>query len=327
MELFRFLGDERLDVRHMACKYVAGLSRNREFIAAFKTDHCQPINALMALVLEEEPLTQHDALSALINLTSFGDSAILDAMANDQFLTDLVVRLMLPSNVNADLCCMLLNNMSKHQAVVALLLQHHIRTDNLLQLFGLTTEFKATFHFLAGVFANLSAIDTGFFLQNSTVDQSLRLSKIVVFTEHPDPIRRGGVISTIKNCCHHANATGAGFQVLLDPDLELLDYILLPLSGSEDYTEEEMEGMSEALQLLEPSKKRESDARLRLMLVESLLLLTATPHTRNHLRSVKVYPVVRKMHLSESNDDIKEMIERLVNMLMRDEETNEAIER
>jgi hypothetical protein len=81
-----------------------------------------------------------------------------------------------------------------------------------------------------------------------------------------------------------------------------------------------MEGMPDELTLLNKDKKRETDPKLRMNLVEILLLLCGTVNGRNKLRNVKAYDVVKKLHLIERDEDVQEMIERVVNMLMRDEE-------
>lgn len=81
-----------------------------------------------------------------------------------------------------------------------------------------------------------------------------------------------------------------------------------------------MEGMPDELQLLPDTKKRESDAKIVQMLVETLVLLTSTRFGRDTLRHRKVYPIVQKLHLASVNDQVNDVIERLVNMLMRDEE-------
>ena len=78
--------------------------------------------------------------------------------------------------------------------------------------------------------------------------------------------------------------------------------------------------MPDELTLLDPEKKRESDPKLRLAIVDILLLLCGTRSGREKLRKVKVYEVIKKVHLQERDEDIQERIESLVNMLMRDEE-------
>jgi hypothetical protein len=66
---------------------------------------------------------------------------------------------------------------------------------------------KGSLHFLASVFANVSAAPAGRtrFMSpinadvvRQTGDLEYPLSKLVVFTEHPDLIRRGGIASLIK---------------------------------------------------------------------------------------------------------------------------------
>lgn len=253
-------------------------------------------------------------------------------MAEGSFLNDLVLMMLLPTNINADLCCMILNNLSKHASIADNLLPIDDKQfngthllDNLLEIFvrGETSVFNpnANFHFLAGVFANISASPQGcrFFLSESTVDHTQRLSKLIVFTEHSSLIRRGGAISALKNVCYGSNIEKKGLDVLLSDKLNLLVYILLPLSGPEDYDDEEMDGMPDELQLLEPEKEREKDPQLRMMLLEVLIALGSTFEGRQYLRKKKVYPVVKKLHIQERNEDCQGLIETLVNLLMRDE--------
>lgn len=88
------------------------------------------------------------------------------------------------------------------------------------------------------------------------------LAKVVVFTEHKDMIRRGGVVSTIKcvrvhhadtsyscsyrNCAFHAPSHRAVLSADSDlvaippstkkaPGVDVLPYILLPLAGPEEF--------------------------------------------------------------------------------------------
>lgn len=51
---------------------------------------------------------------------------------------------------------------------------------------------------------------------------------------------------------------------------QILPYILLPLAGPEELSEEDMEGMPDDLQYLPEDKLREPDPKLRLMLIETL---------------------------------------------------------
>ena len=115
--------------------------------------------------------------------------------------------------------------------------------DNLLEIFvrGNNKQFnpQANFNFLAGVFANLTSNPTGAYhmRSRSMVDGLIRLAKILPFTEHENLMRRGGSVSVIKNCCFDVVDEAAG-GLLLSKELNLIPYILLPLCGPEDFTDE-----------------------------------------------------------------------------------------
>lgn len=198
---------------------------------------------------------------------------------------------------------------------------------------------KASLHFLASVFANISISPTGrmYFLTARPTnplkpEEGLEypLAKLQVFTEHKDTIRRGGVASTMKNCAFHKPAHKA--MLLQDtekvaippsdveaPGINMLPYLLLPLAGPEEYDLEEQELLPPELQFLPPTKKREADPVIRLTHIETLLLLCTTFWGREYLRSHGVYEVVRALHHSEKDDKISEHIVRLVAFLKRDE--------
>jgi len=94
---------------------------------------------------------------------------------------------------------------------------------------------EAEFHFLASVFANVSMTPQGrrdYFLVSASYDNVVPLSKLISFTEHPNVIRRGGVISCIKNCCFE---TDHHLDVLSEKKINVLPYILLPLCGPEEF--------------------------------------------------------------------------------------------
>ncbi|KIK91846.1 hypothetical protein PAXRUDRAFT_26903 [Paxillus rubicundulus Ve08.2h10] len=211
---------------------------------------------------------------------------------------------------------------------------------------------KGDLHFLSSVFANISTSPAGrfFFLtpRPSDVmkaDSALEypLSKIVALTEHQDTIRRGGVAATIKNCAFYTPA----HQAILSPDativavppssvvapgVDALPYILLPLAGPEELDLEvessvaciyshlttdfqDQEILPSALQFLPPTKKREADSVLRLVYVETLLLLCTTRWGRDYLRASGVYEIIRGAHMEETVDKVSEHIERLVQLI------------
>jgi hypothetical protein len=90
--------------------------------------------------------------------------------------------------------------------------------------------------------------------------------------------------------------------------------------GPEEYTEEDTANMLPDLQLLPPDKQRDSDHGIIVTHLETLLLLTTTREGRDKLRAINVYSVIRECHLHVNDDDVQEACDRLVQVLMRDEE-------
>ncbi|KIJ55210.1 hypothetical protein M422DRAFT_23824 [Sphaerobolus stellatus SS14] len=199
---------------------------------------------------------------------------------------------------------------------------------------------KGELHFLSSIFANMSVVPAGrlFFLTpipadplEKTSNLEYPISKLIPFTEHADTIRRGGVASTIKNCAFHTPAhrallLGEETKVRIPPSrisapgINVLPAILLPLAGPEELDLEDQDKLPASLQLLPDTKKREPDSVIRLIHVETLLLFCTTRWGRDFLRANGTYEIVRLTHESEPVDKISEHIERLVNMLQRDED-------
>ncbi|CAB4411873.1 unnamed protein product [Rhizophagus irregularis] len=331
--LFEFLHDNNSDVRQIALKNLLEYTiSTSQYQSLFKRNNMRPIIDLKNLC-KDNTVTAHNAYKALVNLTS--DDEIRKEMNDENFLKYLMTTITNREAILADIACMLLSNITKNELICVKILSLNVQPiqylsnstramDQLVDVFvkGLNRKYnkEAEFHFLASVFANVSMIPQGrrdFFLSSASYDNVAPISKLIIFTEHSNIIRRGGVISCIKNCCfemdHH-------LDMLSEEKINILPYILLPLCGPEEFDTDDMEGMPDDIQLLPPEKKREPDSHLRITLLESLVLLTTTKQGRDILRQKKVYPVIRQMHLVEKDENVGEIIEKLVNLLMRDDE-------
>ena len=95
------------------------------------------------------------------------------------------------------------------------------------------------------------------------------------------------------------------------------------MTGNEEFSAEDLDSMLPDLQLLPPDKKRESDKEVIVTHVETLTLLTTTRQEREKVRAAGVYPVIRVLHEAVEDEGVREVCERLVNVLMRDEEGQE----
>jgi hypothetical protein len=60
---------------------------------------------------------------------------------------------------------------------------------------------------------------------------------------------------------------------LFDSEIDILSRFLLPLAGPEEFDDEIMDKLPPDLQYLPLEKERESDADIRIMIVETVMLL------------------------------------------------------
>lgn len=81
--------------------------------------------------------------------------------------------------------------------------------------------------------------------------------------------------------------------------------MLLPLCGPEEFDIDILDELPVELQLLGPSKIREPDAAIRLILVETLVLLATTRACREAMRVRGVYEVIKMAHLAETVDKVR----------------------
>lgn len=200
--------------------------------------------------------------------------------------------------------------------------------DQLMDYFVKEIPQKATkdYDYLSYFFADVSRHEAGrkYFLTKQAYDDVVPITKVRVFTdEHTSHIRRKGVASTIKNVCFE---TATHEFLLAESGANILPYVLLPLAGNEELSDEDTEGMLADLQLLPPDKQRDADPEILVTHLETLLLLTTSRRGRDIMRKVKVYPIVRECHLHVENDDVRDACDRLVQILLRDEADEEEDE-
>ena len=100
---------------------------------------------------------------------------------------------------------MLLSNMTKSLSIARKLMQTEIPEITGLYMLQLLEAFcrgsshnpHAEFHFLASVFGNVSLTKEGreFFVSS---DRNYPIKKMLCFLNHPNLIRRGGAVVTVK---------------------------------------------------------------------------------------------------------------------------------
>jgi hypothetical protein len=126
-----------------------------------------------------------------------------------------------------------------------------------------------------------------------------------------------------RNCCFDTES----HSLLLSPDkINLLPSLLLPLCSSEEFPDEDSEKLPTELQLLPETHKREESNTIICAHLETLLLLTTTFPAREYMRDNEVYIVIKRLHEEVEDEDVRGLVERLVNVLMRDEEKVQEVD-
>ncbi|OHE94337.1 hypothetical protein CORC01_10384 [Colletotrichum orchidophilum] len=331
-ELVGFIAHPNANLRKVAIENLVGFSQADPSI--FKSDNLTPVKHLKFLVRDHPKIAEH-ALTILINLTAEKD--VLENVATDQKFIDILLDLVVkPDEANANLMAMLLANLAKWDGLNTIVTKkqtppEELKSNDLVlnQLVDLFVKEKgaynkdADYDYLAYLFADLTkhAEVRQHFVTRQDYDEVIPITKLKVFTEHQSEIRRKGVASTIKN---------VAFEIQFHPtfmdedEVDILPYILLPITGNEEYDEDDTMGMLPDLQLLPPDKKRDSDPKIIQTHIETLLLFTTTRGGRDLLRRVSVYPIIRENHSRVNDEGVKDACDRLVQVLMRDEEPEDG---
>jgi hypothetical protein len=140
-------------------------------------------------------------------------------------------------------------------------------------------------------------------------------SLLTQLTTSPNPIRRQGIAGMIKNCCFSSDSIWWLLHVVhIDKTL------LLPLAGPEELSIDEKVGLDPDYWLLGPKKVRETDALVRLHIVEALLLLLASGRqARDTLRERRTYVIIKLADMVEEDETVSDRLLECVQYLRRDE--------
>nr|XP_055076338.1 protein HGH1 homolog [Misgurnus anguillicaudatus] len=317
-ELLSFLTLEmRPDVKGHATEYILGLTGNRDGCRYLQS---KPdfLKALVTLTSDLSIAIVKDCYHALINLSA--DETLHQPLVKEtNILPTLLKHLLDPEYVFADRICTILSNLTRHEKtcrdVFKSLQEQNIGLAKLVEIFcqeGFNQ--KASLHYLGPLLSNLTQLPEA---RHFILDKErCVIQRLLPYTQYEQSTtRRGGVVGTLRNCCfdyaHH--------EWLLSDSVDILPYLLLPLAGPEELSEEENEGLPVDLQYLPEDKKRETDPDIRKMLLETLLLLTATKGCRQIMKNKNVYPIMREFHKWEKDPHVISACEKLVQVLISDE--------
>ncbi|XP_024126719.1 protein HGH1 homolog isoform X2 [Oryzias melastigma] len=313
-ELLSFLTPStRPDVKAKATEYILGLSASREG-CCFLRSKPDMVGALFALTSDPSVAIAKDCYHILINLSA--DETLHQVLVSAvEVLPVLLKKLLDPDYLFSDQISTILSNLTRHEKTCRTVFKEDVGLDKLVEIFC-TEGFnaKAKLHYLGPLLSNLTQLPEA---RNTLMDKDRCVfQRLLPFTQYQaSVVRRGGVVGTLRNCCfdhtHHL--------WLLSDAVDILPFLLLPLAGPEELTEEENDGLPVDLQYLPEDKKREEDPDIRKMLLEALLLLTATKAGRKALKDKKVYPIMREFHRWETDVHVAAACEKLIQVLIGEE--------
>lgn len=317
-ELLSFLqSDTRPDVKGGATEYLLGLTGTRDGCRYLRT---KPdfLRALLTLTSDPSIAIVKDCYHALINLSA--DETLHKPLLQEaEFLPTLFRNLLDPEYPFSDRVCTILTNLSRHQPtcrqVFLSLQQQDVSLAKIVEIFCTEgANQNASLHYLGPLLSNLTQLpETRHFILDK---ERCVIQRLLPYTQYEASVtRRGGVVGTLRNCCFDH----AYHEWLLSDAVDILPFLLLPLAGPEELSEEENEGLPVDLQYLPEDKKREEDPDIRKMLIETLLLLTATKAGRQIMKQKNVYPIMREFHKWEKEPQVISACEKLVQVLIGDE--------
>ncbi|CCK71672.1 Hgh1p KNAG_0H02570 [Huiozyma naganishii CBS 8797] len=346
-ELVSFLHSPQPAVRQIALDNLVGFSTGPTS-TLFKYDNLTPVKDLKQLAQENSRILVQQSVTILANLCD--DPQMRRAISEDtNFVKYLASKICDQENTSADIMCILLSNLAKDDSITKIFDMVRETTpekrekekgifasdkimDCLMDCFVKGNDRKlnkfANYDYLAYFFADIARFLKGrsYFIEQQEYDGVVPLSKLLVFTEKYDSkTRREGVASTIKNSLFDSETHD---RLLKDENINLLPYILLPITSAKDseIDEEDMFNLPDELQLLPEAKRRDPVPSIICVHLESILLLCTTHAAREYLRSKSVYPLVRELHKNVEDENIADLCYRVVNMLMRGEPEAEAVE-
>ncbi|XP_067871935.1 protein HGH1 homolog [Heterodontus francisci] len=317
-ELLGFLTLEtRVDVKGQTTECVLGLTGSKDG-RRFLGESVDILRALLTLTKDTSRAVVKDCYYALVNLSA--DEMTHRPLVQDVNLVPALLESLLdPEYDFSDQICSILSNLSRNKDtcgdVFRAIQDEGPGLAKIVDIFCADSyNNKVELHYLGPLLSNLTQLpETRQFILDK--DRCV-IQRLLPYTQYEDSsVRRGGVVGTLRNCCFDHSY----HQWLLGSEVDILPFLLLPLAGPEELSEDEMEGLPVDLQYLPEDKQREKDPDIRKMLLEAINLLTATRNGRKMVKEKNAYVILRELHKWEKEPDVGAACEKLIEVLISDE--------
>ncbi|KAK6491306.1 protein HGH1-like protein [Huso huso] len=322
-DLLNFLKlDTRPDLKGQATEYILGLTGNKDSCRYLGSKPAF-LKALLTLTRDPSVAIVKDCYHTLINLSA--DTTAHEALIKEaNALPPLLHNLLDPGYLFADQICTILTNLSRNKEtcreVFRAIQDEGVGLARIVEVF--CTEGyneKASLHYLGPLLSNLTQLPEA---RHFILDKDRLVYSALHYTHTVQcSAFRLSSSHSVASCmqCFFFLSPPACHEWLLSDAVDILPFLLLPLAGPEELSEEENEGLPVDLQYLPEDKRREKDPDIRNMLIETMLLLTSTKAGRQILKKKNVYPIMREFHKWEKEPDVIVSCEKLVQVLIGDE--------
>eukprot|EP01102_Stenamoeba_stenopodia_P001763 TRINITY_DN11602_c0_g1_i1.p1 TRINITY_DN11602_c0_g1~~TRINITY_DN11602_c0_g1_i1.p1 ORF type:complete len:382 (-),score=105.48 TRINITY_DN11602_c0_g1_i1:38-1135(-) len=341
-ELIDFLSDEKIEVRKIAIQHIKTYSaspRGRVVLRSFPTLQTK----LIKLINDRETIA-HEAYTCLINLTQ--EEVFSRGLVQKGIVTRIAEAILDKENKFVGLASMLLSNLTHNEEGSKALLMlerpvlkgyhaaklidyfvessfnvyNNINAESAASEANKKEEEEDKSAWIANVILNLSQLKEGRELLISKDNNYLKPFLSLLSSPSLNIIRRRALVGTLRNILFE----DCKEEIVMD--FELIEHLTsLLVHPSSKFSSEDEHGMNEALLKAIREKKRfEDDEACRKILIESLFLLSSVKSIRSQMRALNIYPVLRELHKEEKSEAVANAITDVVELLIRDEETEES---
>ncbi|EGC35916.1 hypothetical protein DICPUDRAFT_87641 [Dictyostelium purpureum] len=327
IELVPFLTNPKAEIKILALQHLSGVSDNQDARDVLK--NTQIINNLLYLIGDSNHVIVRHSLTILINLCQ--DETFLAEITKKNIVPRLVDGTTDTKNKLNEIFAMLLSNVTHTKEGCLQLMQcgKELEAFYIMKLVQVLTSgssqpdflTSAKYNWIINVILNVTQIQEGRKIVLEDENQIFQL--ILPLINHKNVIKRRGILGIIRNCCyseqHH--------PLLISDRFDILTKLCLIIRGNDKLDEDELVGINTQLHnaSIPVGNERDEDKECRKMVIDSLIFLTGTKISRIAMRDSKIYPILRNYYNAESDEDLRDNVEKVVEIILREEGEDENI--
>jgi len=336
-ELVGFLKSNRPDVRLDAVKLVLGVTGSDAGVIMLNTCDEEDSLKLLARLLGDQEDIAKVAAQALVNMST--NERAKDALVLKKALWTSLLEVLTQLATLKDAgkvselvhsCLKLLNNVTTSHVGARRLMEGRLGEDYLGHdveiLLNVFLKRPKDLPEIGMVLTNITQLEEGRdLLLNREKGYFKALVKLININRSSDSYRRS-LVETVRNCCF---ATSMYTYML--SKTQMVGRVLLPLLTNVGVVDpEDVEDLPKIVQSTLEKRKCKEDgeydieleksSEIRRAVVNSFIMLCSVRSAREILREKKVYSVIKEYHHEETNEETSELVFKLVDLLLGDEE-------